>query len=152
MRDRTHREFSLGGAYRKIVLRPSNLTWELLPYTDPNADLAQPDEDALLGMPAPVPDSDGPLLALRLDFGLDTAAYATMALREVLKSETGNVEQRKMTEAMLDKVAAARGGSDPRGDEAKDDSGEHAQTADEAPKQENEPASGISADVAEASQ
>ena len=103
-------------------------------------------------MPAPVPDSDGPLLALRLDFGLDTAAYATMALREVLKSETGNVEQRKMTEAMLDKVAAARGGSDTRDDNKKDENGEHAQTADVAPQQAKEPALDIPGDVAEPSQ
>lgn len=95
------REYSLGGQYRKILKKPNNLTWKKIRYTDPNADLVQPDEDALLGFEAPKSEEKGEKLALRLEFDLDSASYATMALREVLKSETGNVNQRALTEAML---------------------------------------------------
>lgn len=95
------REYSLGGQYRKILKKPNNLTWEKIRYTDPNADLVQPDEDALLGFDAPKSEETGEKLALRLEFDLDSASYATMALREVLKSETSNVNQRALTEAML---------------------------------------------------
>lgn len=95
------REYSLGGQYRKILKKPNNLTWEKIRYSDPNADIVQPDEDALLGMEAPKNEETGDKLAIRLEFDLDSASYATMALREVLKSETSNVNQRALTEAML---------------------------------------------------
>lgn len=52
-------------------------------------------------MEAPKSEETGEKLALRLEFDLDSASYATMALREVLKSETSNVNQRALTEAML---------------------------------------------------
>ena len=97
------REYSLGGQYRKILKRPNHLTWEKIRYTDPNADIIQPDEDALLGMEAPKHEETGEKLAIRLEFDLDSASYATMALREVLKSETSNVNQRALTEAMMAK-------------------------------------------------
>ena len=95
------REYSLGGQYRKILKKPNNLTWEKIRYTDPNADIVQPDEDALLGFEAPKSEESGEKLALRVEFDLDSASYATMALREVLKSETSNVNQRALTEAMM---------------------------------------------------
>lgn len=100
------REFSLSGTYRKILLKPTDLRWSKIAYSDPNQDLVQPDEDALLGFPAPdlaQNDEEGDKLAIKIEFSLGTAAYATMALREVLKGETGNVQQRAMTEKMLDK-------------------------------------------------
>jgi tRNA(Glu) U13 pseudouridine synthase TruD len=81
--------------------KPNNLTWEKIRYTDPNADIVQPDEDALLGFEAPKSEESGEKLALRVEFDLDSASYATMALREVLKSETSNVNQRALTEAMM---------------------------------------------------
>jgi hypothetical protein len=101
----TSREYSLGGQYRKILKRPNNLTWSKIRYSDANRDLIQSDEDALLGMQAPSSEDDGEKLAIRLEFDLDSAAYATMALREVLKSETGNMNQRALTEAVLDTAA-----------------------------------------------
>lgn len=54
-------------------------------------------------MAAPKLEETGEKLAIRLEFDLDSASYATMALREVLKSETSNVNQRALTEAMLAK-------------------------------------------------
>ena len=98
----------MSGAYRKILLKPTDLIWEKIPYSNPNQDLVQPDEDALLGFAPPERDiEEGDKLALKIEFSLGTAAYATMALREVLKSETGNVQQRAMTEKMMDRHNAA---------------------------------------------
>lgn len=95
------REFSLGGTYRKILTKPNNTTWEILRYSDPNFDLQQADEDRLLGMSLRQPEDNPDKTAIRVSFDLDTANYATMALREILKSETSNVHQRALTEAML---------------------------------------------------
>ena len=98
----------MSGAYRKILLKPTDLIWEKIPYSNPNQDLVQPDEDVLLGFAPPERDiEEGDKLALKIEFSLGTAAYATMALREVLKSETGNVQQRAMTEKMMDRHNAA---------------------------------------------
>lgn len=81
--------------------RPTDLEWSLIRYSDSNTDLVQPDEDKLLGFDPLISPEDGEKLAVRLEFNLDSASYATMALREVLKSETSNVNQRALTEAML---------------------------------------------------
>lgn len=43
------REYSLGGTYRKILHLPSAVTHRLIPYSDPNIDLALTDEDLLTG-------------------------------------------------------------------------------------------------------
>ena len=55
----------------------------------------------MLGFEAPKSEESGEKLALRVEFDLDSASYATMALREILKSETSNVNQRALTEAMM---------------------------------------------------
>lgn len=55
----------------------------------------------MLGFEAPKSEESGEKLALRVEFDLDSACYATMALREILKSETSNVNQRALTEAMM---------------------------------------------------
>ena len=93
---RKQKEFSLGGAYRKILTKPINLTWEILHYTDMDEQLLQPDEDKLLEIAFEAPQ--GEKTALKVEFSLDTASYATMALREILKMETGNVQQKEMSE------------------------------------------------------
>jgi tRNA pseudouridine13 synthase len=68
-----------------------------LRYTDPDIPLAQSDEDKLLGFDVPVINEEGKFMALQIDMILGTAAYATMALREVTKTETGSHFQSNLT-------------------------------------------------------
>ena len=96
------REYSLGGSYRKILHLPKELSWSVLRYTDPDVALAQADEDKLLGFDPPVVDESGKFVALQIRLTLGTAAYATMALREVTKTETSSHYQTELTQASED--------------------------------------------------
>ncbi|GAA5861466.1 hypothetical protein JCM3774_000257 [Rhodotorula dairenensis] len=106
---RKQKEYSLGGTYRKILHMPQDVSYRLLVSTSPNEDLAQTDEDRVLGRPAPpvreYREEDGPLkegesLALQIELTLGSSTYATMALREVLKSRTSAATQKSLTQAM----------------------------------------------------
>ncbi len=78
------------------------MAWSVLRYTDPDVALAQADEDKLLGFDPPVTVDDGVFLALQISLRLGTAAYATMALREVTKTDTGSHHQMALTQASED--------------------------------------------------
>ena len=96
------REYTLFGSYRKILHLPKELTWTTLRYTDPDVPLAQADEDKLLGFDPPVVTPDGKFLALQIELTLGTAAYATMALREVTKTDTSSHTQISLTQVSED--------------------------------------------------
>ena len=81
---------------------PKELSWSVLRYTDPDAPLAQADEDKLLGFDPPKIEEDGKFMALQIHLQLGTAAYATIALREVTKTETGAQYQSALTQASED--------------------------------------------------
>ena len=98
----SRRDYSLGGSYRKILHLTKELSWSVLRYTDPDVALAQADEDKLLGFDPPVVDENGKFLALQVRLQLGTAAYATMALREVTKTETSSHYQSSLTQASED--------------------------------------------------
>lgn len=106
------REYSLGGSYRKILHLPKELSWSVLRYTDPDVPLAQADEDKLLGFEPPVVVEDGKFLALQINLQLGTAAYATMALREVTKTETSSHYQTTLTQASEDQKYKASAEAD----------------------------------------
>lgn len=81
---------------------PKELSWAILRYTDPDVALAQSDEDELLGFSPPASVPDGKFMALQIRLTLGTAAYATMALREVTKTETSSHFQTTLTQASED--------------------------------------------------
>lgn len=86
----------------------------MLRYTDPDVALAQADEDKLLGFDPPAVVEDGKFMALQIELTLGTAAYATMALREVTKTETSSQFQSGLTLVSADqkyKSTAADAGS-----------------------------------------
>jgi len=99
---RKQRDYCLGGSYRHILHLPKELSWSVLRYTDPDVPLAQADEDKLLGFDPPVVAEDGKFMALQISLSLGTAAYATMALREVTKAETSSRYQSALTRASED--------------------------------------------------
>lgn len=87
---------------------PKELSWSVLKYTDPDVALAQADEDKLLGFDPPVVNEDGKFTALQIRLTLGTAAYATMALREVTKTETSSHFQTGLTQASEDQKYKAQ--------------------------------------------
>ncbi|KAF8745972.1 hypothetical protein AX14_004266 [Amanita brunnescens Koide BX004] len=99
---RKQREYTLRGSYRAMLHLPKEMTWSVLRYTDPNVALAQADEDNLLGFDAPVTDVNGAFMALQIGLRLGTAAYATMALREITKTDTSSHHQMALTQASED--------------------------------------------------
>ena len=52
---------------------------------------------------------EGKYLALQLTFALPVSSYATMLVRELLKSTTSNIEHREMTKADESEAAAVKG-------------------------------------------
>ena len=82
---RKQKDFSLPGSYRKVLVKPKDFEWSLVSYEDPNADI-----DLSISKENTLPDLEGKSLAVVLQFTLPTSAYATMCLREFLKTETSS--------------------------------------------------------------
>lgn len=96
------RDYTLNGSYRKILHLPKEMSWSVLRYTDPDVSLAQSDEDKLLDFDPPAVVEDGKFMALQINLILGTAAYATMALREITKTDTSSHFQTSLTAAAED--------------------------------------------------
>lgn len=84
---------SLGGAYRKMLVKPENLQWKMVNYENPTDDVIVSDLEVLKGRKEPEAKEGASKKALVLDFQLPSSAYATMALREVLKVDTSALNQ-----------------------------------------------------------
>ena len=95
------REFSLSslsGAYRKLVHVPGDLEWDFIRYEDDAADLLQTDIELLKKAESAAkneantigygPENEGSKLALRFQVTLPPSCYATMLIREMLKTST----------------------------------------------------------------
>jgi len=104
-----NKDYSLLGSYRHILHLPKELSWSILRYTDPDVPLAQSDEDKMLGFEPPVVDEDGKFLALQINIQLGTAAYATMAIREITKTDTSAQSQTILTQAAEDQAFKGTG-------------------------------------------
>jgi tRNA pseudouridine13 synthase len=83
------KDISLPGFYRKIVGLPRDMSWEFIRYEGEDDDLIQSDLQVLNNEPIPAQPENASKLALLVEFTLSTSQYATMALREITKSETG---------------------------------------------------------------
>lgn len=91
---------------------PTHVTHQLILSTSPTQDLAQSDSDALLNLPPPIlipyPSELGNVeegtLALQIELTLGSSTYATMALREVLKTKTSAASQKDLTVEMEKRV------------------------------------------------
>ncbi|KAK9306222.1 hypothetical protein QLX08_002966 [Tetragonisca angustula] len=83
-----NKKYSLGGAYRKILQVPSNLSWNVMHYSKKHADLIMCDINEMRKCSAPKNEPEGKFKALIIQMSLRSSTYATMALREILKSDT----------------------------------------------------------------
>uniref|UniRef100_A0A3Q2TJU6 Pseudouridylate synthase 7 homolog n=1 Tax=Fundulus heteroclitus TaxID=8078 RepID=A0A3Q2TJU6_FUNHE len=90
------KDYSLAGAYRRIIITPTNVSWEVINYDDPRISLVHSDFEKLENKPAPVFNKEGKYRALRMEFSLPPSTYATMAIREVLKLDTSIKKQTQL--------------------------------------------------------
>ncbi|XP_014831680.1 PREDICTED: pseudouridylate synthase 7 homolog isoform X1 [Poecilia mexicana] len=90
------KDYSLAGAYRRVIIRPTDVSWEVIHYDDPRISLVHSDFEKLENKPAPVFKKDGKYRALRMEFSLPPSTYATMAIREVLKLDTSIKKQTQL--------------------------------------------------------
>ncbi|CAD1471262.1 unnamed protein product [Heterotrigona itama] len=88
-----NKKYNLGGAYRKILQIPSNLSWNIMHYSKKHSDLIMCDINEMRKSPAPKDDPEGQIKALIIEMSLKSSTYATMALREILKSDTSSQVQ-----------------------------------------------------------
>ncbi|EJT49021.1 pseudouridine synthase [Trichosporon asahii var. asahii CBS 2479] len=108
---RDQREYSLPGSYRRLIRKPTDVSWEHIRYTDPTLPLAQADEDRILNLNPPAADDpNGKFRALKITWSLGTASYATMALRELTREETAIWHQIGLTMNNEDQAHAGDGG------------------------------------------
>ncbi|XP_061772862.1 pseudouridylate synthase 7 homolog isoform X2 [Nerophis ophidion] len=95
------KDYSLAGAYRRVLIRPSDVSWEVIQYDDPKISLVHTDFEKMENKPPPVFNTEGKYRALRLDFSLPPSTYATMAIREVLKLDTSIKKQTQLNTTWL---------------------------------------------------
>ncbi|OAV88384.1 hypothetical protein PTTG_08201 [Puccinia triticina 1-1 BBBD Race 1] len=117
---RSQAEYSMGGTYRKILHLPRDVQSQVYQYEDPDLPLTQADEDSLLGFELPdlkewtaESAEQKKNLALKVEFTLGSSAYATMALREILKSDTGKEAQSRMTQRLRERMVHTCPETDP---------------------------------------
>ncbi|XP_005179284.1 pseudouridylate synthase 7 homolog [Musca domestica] len=116
--------FSMAGAYRKILIKPTEMSWEFRSYATPEDTLILSDFEKFKGKTlddlkgkrgnnnASEGGDDKKYQALILDFCLPTAAYATMMLRELLKCDTSAAHQTAMETAAMKESNSGKPGSE----------------------------------------
>ena len=94
------REYSCGGDYRKMLAKVDIVDHRFIKYTDPNKDLVISAYDEFKGRPQVADEGEeAPYTALILSFDLSSSCYATMAMREIMKCDTGKENQTALTDA-----------------------------------------------------
>jgi tRNA pseudouridine13 synthase len=111
-------EYQLKGSYRHMIVKPKHFRYSISTYSDPDVALTKTDEEICLEASqdssqtqAPValndttseaPTTTKPFTALTLHFQLPSSSYATMLMREALKSDTSSFKHRQMTQQSED--------------------------------------------------
>lgn len=98
-------EYQLKGSYRRLLVLPRNFSYRLTTYTDPDIPLTYTDEELCLNPNlTPTTTEGGQFTALTLKFQLPSSSYATMLMREALKSDTSSFKHRQMTQRSSDQL------------------------------------------------
>ena len=97
--DHKDRDLNCAGDYRRLLIRPSDVDFAIIEYSNPRQPLVQTDMMKLQGIEinTAAPDSKSSLLAMRIGFTLPSSAYATIALRELMKRPTSSDYQKDLS-------------------------------------------------------
>jgi tRNA pseudouridine13 synthase len=82
-RPKTKNLWDLPGAYRRVLVKPTDLTYRVGFYSDPDVDLPAGFESA-----NPSDYGKNRSTGIAISFNLPTSTYATMAIRELLHCST----------------------------------------------------------------
>ncbi|XP_066152002.1 pseudouridylate synthase 7 homolog [Euwallacea fornicatus] len=85
--------YNLSGTYRKLVQQVQDVEWKIMYYNNSTDNLIQSDLEELKGEALPESIENGTYKAVVIAFTLNSASYATMVLREVLKCNTSSSSQ-----------------------------------------------------------
>ncbi|SPO29410.1 related to PUS7 - Pseudouridine synthase [Ustilago trichophora] len=111
-------EYQLKGSYRRMLVKPNAFNYTLTTYTDPDIPLTYTDEELCLDptlsnsfsnkdqfkLESEPKDQASKFTALTLKFQLPSSSYATMLMREALKSDTSSFKHRQMTQQSQDQL------------------------------------------------
>jgi tRNA pseudouridine13 synthase len=92
-------DLALNGDYRKLLVRPTDFTFEIKEYFDPKQPLLQTDLMALNNEEieiAPPEEGQNKKIAMIVGFTLPSSSYATVALRELMKKPTSSEYQKDL--------------------------------------------------------
>ncbi|CAH1986061.1 unnamed protein product [Acanthoscelides obtectus] len=104
--------YTLSGNYRRVIQKP-DITWKIMFYNNPTDDLIRSDFDELRGLPEPKSVENGKYKALLIEVTLPTSSYATMLLREILKTDTSSSAHARLNDYhdnKNEKVSVENGG------------------------------------------
>jgi len=94
------KDIQVCGDYRKMIIHPKDFDYTIKEYYDPLQPLLQTDLMKLQGediaISPPTSDESPKLIAMIVGFTLPSSSYATIALRELMKSPTSNEFQRQL--------------------------------------------------------
>lgn len=91
------KQWCVNGSYRKLLARPSDLTWQWLTYTDDTRPLIGTDLQKIGGNSIDFTNADQASeskLALKICLSLPTSSYATVMLRELTKLSSLTLENK----------------------------------------------------------
>ncbi|XP_037934941.1 pseudouridylate synthase 7 homolog [Teleopsis dalmanni] len=95
--------YSLAGSYRKLLIKPTDMSWSYCGYNSQESVLITSDLEKLKGISesGKLPYTEGDFKALLLDFCLPSSVYATILIRELLKNSTSSSDQTKLEQEAL---------------------------------------------------
>ncbi|CAL1539534.1 unnamed protein product, partial [Lymnaea stagnalis] len=90
---RHQKDYSLPGAYRHVAILPSTVEWSHHTYDDYTTPLTLSDLDLINKVELPATCSNAKYRAVACKLKLPSSCYATMALREILRTDTSAAYQ-----------------------------------------------------------
>jgi len=91
--ENAEKDYAVHGGLRQVFIKPLDVQYRFYQYNDHTVPLALSDYDILQGKQEPVSVEGGKYLALSLSFSLPAGSYATMAIRELCRMDTGKQYQ-----------------------------------------------------------